>query len=79
MWFIKNYATWNLKGVLIVCFMGNQLQERLDPIKIMSSKVDRDTRVYFNNHPKGMAPNNALKIMELLGVSVPKGALDRFW
>ncbi|MBN1539184.1 MAG: DUF72 domain-containing protein [Candidatus Thermoplasmatota archaeon] len=57
----------------------NELRERLDPLKIIASKRDRDTRVYFNNHPKGMAPNNAAKIRELLGFAAPAGALDRFW
>ncbi|MFW3146845.1 MAG: DUF72 domain-containing protein [Thermoplasmatota archaeon] len=55
-----------------------ELMERVDPIKIMASKVDRDTRVFFNNHPRGMAPKNASKMMEFLGISEPLGALDRF-
>jgi uncharacterized protein YecE (DUF72 family) len=56
-----------------------EMNQRLDPIKIIASRGDRDTRIYFNNHPKGMAPNNAVKMMELLGVASPVGALDRFW
>ncbi|MGA1793943.1 MAG: DUF72 domain-containing protein [Thermoplasmatota archaeon] len=59
-------------------YTNEELKERVDPIKILASKVDKDTRVYFNNHPKGMAPNNAAKMMELLGVTAPLGALDRF-
>jgi len=57
----------------------DELMEKVNPIKILASKVDKDTRIYFNNHPKGMAPNNASKMMELLGVTSPAGALDRFW
>jgi uncharacterized protein YecE (DUF72 family) len=55
------------------------LLQRKDPLKIIASKGDHDTRIYFNNHPKGMAPNNAVKMMEMLGVSAPTGTLDRFW
>jgi uncharacterized protein YecE (DUF72 family) len=57
----------------------SEIMERKDPIKIIASKGDQETRIYFNNHPKGMAPNNAFKMMELLGVNAPVGALDRFW
>jgi uncharacterized protein YecE (DUF72 family) len=60
-------------------YSERELSERLEPLKIIASKGDQDTRIYFNNHPKGMAPNNAVKIMELLGVTAPVGALDRFW
>jgi uncharacterized protein YecE (DUF72 family) len=60
-------------------YSENELSLRLRSIKIISSKGDQDTRIYFNNHPKGMAPNNASKMMEMLGVSAPIGALDRFW
>jgi len=59
-------------------YSADELEEKLDPIRIMASRVDRDTRIYFNNHPKGMAPNNALKMMELLDVPKPAEALDRF-
>jgi uncharacterized protein YecE (DUF72 family) len=60
-------------------YSENEMMQRKDPIKIIASKGDQDTRIYFNNHPKGMAPNNAAKMMDLLGVSAPMGALDRFW
>ncbi|MBN1391106.1 MAG: DUF72 domain-containing protein [Candidatus Thermoplasmatota archaeon] len=56
----------------------SELRERLDPLRIMASKVDRDTRIYFNNHPRGMAPKNAIRMRELLGLSAPPGALDNF-
>lgn len=60
-------------------YSENEMLKRKDPIKIIASKGDQETRIYFNNHPKGMAPNNASKMMELLGVPTPAGALDRFW
>jgi uncharacterized protein YecE (DUF72 family) len=60
-------------------YSAGELGERLDPIRIMASKVDQDTRIYFNNHPKGLAPNNAQKLMELLNIQRPSGPLDRFW
>ncbi len=55
-----------------------ELQEKVDPIKIMASKVDRDTRIFFNNHPQGYAPQNASRMMDLLGIDRPMGALDSF-
>lgn len=60
-------------------YSEEELIQRKEPLKIIASKGDQDTRIYFNNHPKGMAPNNAVKMMELLGVAAPVGALDRFW
>lgn len=56
-----------------------ELSQRLESIKIIASKGDQETRIYFNNHPKGMAPNNASKMRDMLGVNAPVGALDRFW
>jgi uncharacterized protein YecE (DUF72 family) len=60
-------------------YSDDELAQRLDPLKMIAAKGDQDTRIYFNNHPRGMAPNNAVKLMELLGVTSPVGALDRFW
>ncbi len=60
-------------------YSNEELRERIDPIKIMASKVDKDTRIFFNNHPQGYAPQNALSIMEMLGIDRPTGAIDRFW
>jgi uncharacterized protein YecE (DUF72 family) len=56
-----------------------ELEERVDPIKIMAKKVDKETRIFFNNHPQGYAPQNASKMMELLEIERPVGAIDRFW
>ncbi len=36
--------------------------------RIGTEWVDRDTYVYFNNHPYGKAPKNALELMDLLGI-----------
>ncbi len=60
-------------------YTKDELKERVDPIKIMAAKVDKDTRVFFNNHPQGYAPQNAIDIMEMLGVERPTGSIDRFW
>ena len=59
-------------------YTPEEMEQRSDPIRLIASKGDRETRIYFNNHPKGMAPNNAVRMMEILGVGSPAGALDRF-
>jgi uncharacterized protein YecE (DUF72 family) len=59
-------------------YTRQELGERIESIKIMASKVDKETRVFFNNHPQGYAPQNALAMMELLGIERPSGALDSF-
>ena len=56
-----------------------ELEGRAKMIKVLTSKVDRDTRIMFNNHPKGYAPMNAIEMMDLLGVERPKGAIDGLW
>jgi len=58
---------------------NDELKERLDPIKIISSKGDRDTRIFFNNHPQGYAPRNASTMMSLLGIERPVGAVQRLF
>lgn len=60
-------------------YTEKELKEKVDPIKIMSSKVDRDTRVFFNNHPQGYAPRNASRMMDLLGIERSQGAIDGYW
>lgn len=60
-------------------YTEDELGEKVDPIKVMASKVDRETRIFFNNHPQGFAPQNAGVLMEMLGVERPLGAIDRFW
>lgn len=54
----------------------NELRSRMDDLKIISSKVGDDTRVFFNNHPRGMAPKNAMMLMDILDIDHPRGPLD---
>ncbi len=76
-WFIKMDE--NPSARYMYKYSRDELKERIDPIKIMASKVDKDTRIFFNNHPQGYAPQNALSIMDMLGIDRPTGTIDRFW
>ncbi|MEA3559189.1 MAG: DUF72 domain-containing protein [Candidatus Thermoplasmatota archaeon] len=61
------------------CYTDEELLSREEEIRIMASKVGNDTRIFFNNHPRGMAPKNASRLKEMLGIPDPIGAFDRFW
>ncbi len=60
-------------------YNDDELRSRIDQIKIISSRVDMETRIFFNNHPQGYAPQNASRMMELLEVKRPIGAMERLW
>jgi len=60
-------------------YTREELIGRKDDLLVMSSRVDRGTRVFFNNHPRGQAPRNALMLMELLGLGRTTGSLDGFY
>ncbi|MFO8051414.1 MAG: DUF72 domain-containing protein [Thermoplasmatota archaeon] len=59
-------------------YSDDELLSRKEDIRIFASRVGNDTRIFFNNHPRGSAPRNAARMREMLGIDPPMGALERF-
>ena len=77
----RNSEEWNMKGQSSMeKYNYRYSQQQLENIgkMIMEKKGKGDIYVYFNNHPNGNAPMNALDLMERLGETRNSGQRSLF-
>lgn len=70
----RNYETWKT-GEGMDRYLYRYSMAELSGIGdlIKSSGITEETLIFFNNHPNGNAPANAMEMMEILGVGGQKG------
>ena len=51
------------------CYDEEELRDWVPRLEVMEEEEEASrVRVYFNNHPKGSAVQNAVQVMEMLGI-----------
>ncbi len=70
----RNRKGWNERGAGMEKYNYNYSEKELEDIgQLIKNHEEGDVTIYFNNHPFGNAPVNALSLIRILGIKIKTG------